>query len=123
MAELVNVKLNCTMNNEGSGFNDGAGQRDFVTDARVVFRRSASLHKVGGIGGGKVLSLRDRQLAKPHKKSRRGVQLHLPPVEVLDDGEMQVLFPLPLALHGVVEELSERPVRPFQQLVVQQQRV
>lgn len=36
---------------------------------------------------------------------------------------MQVLLPLPLALHGVVEELPERPVRPLQQLVVQQQRV
>lgn len=38
------------------------------------------------------------------------VQAHLPPVEVLDDSEMQILFPLPLALHGVVEELSERPL-------------
>ncbi len=51
------------------------------------------------------------------------VQTHLPPVEVLDDREVQVLLPLPLALHGVVEELSERPVGPFQQLVIQQQRV
>lgn len=48
---------------------------------------------------------------------------HLPPVEVLDDGEVQILLPLPLALHGVVEELPERPVGPLQQLVVQQQRV
>lgn len=38
------------------------------------------------------------------------VQAHLPPVEVLYDGEMQILFSLPLALHGVVEELSEWPV-------------
>lgn len=51
------------------------------------------------------------------------VWTHLPPVEVLHDGEMQILLPLPLALHGVVEELSERPVGPLQQLVVQQQSV
>lgn len=51
------------------------------------------------------------------------VEAHLPPVEILDDGEMQILFPLPLALHGVVEELSERPVGPLQQLVIQQQGV
>lgn len=51
------------------------------------------------------------------------VSAHLPPVKVLDDGEVQVLLPLPLALHGVVEELPEWPVGPLQQLVVQQQRV
>lgn len=51
------------------------------------------------------------------------VSAHLSPVKVLDDGEVQVLLPLPLTLHGVVEELPERPVGPLQQLVVQQQRV
>lgn len=48
---------------------------------------------------------------------------HLPPVKVLDDGQVQELLPLPLALHGVVEEFAQRPIRPLQQLVVQQQGV
>lgn len=48
---------------------------------------------------------------------------HLAPVEVLDDGVMEELLSLPLALHGVVEELPQRPVGPLQQLVVQQQSV
>lgn len=43
-------------------------------------------------------------------KSQVCVAAHLPPVKVLDDSEVQILFSLPLALHGVVEELSERPV-------------
>lgn len=36
---------------------------------------------------------------------------------------MEVLLPLPLALHGVVEELSEGPLGPLQQLVIQQKSV
>lgn len=35
---------------------------------------------------------------------------YLSPVKVLDYSNMQILFSLPFALHGVVEELSERPV-------------
>lgn len=38
------------------------------------------------------------------------VSTHLAPVKVLDDSEMQIFFSLPLALHGVVEELSEWPI-------------
>lgn len=45
---------------------------------------------------------------------------HLSPVKVLDDGQVQVLLPLPLALHGVVEELAQGPVGPLQQLVIEQ---
>lgn len=41
-------------------------------------------------------------------------------VEVLDDGEMQVLLPLPLALHRVTQKLPQGSLGPFQQLVVQQ---
>lgn len=44
-------------------------------------------------------------------------------VEVLDDGEMQVLLALPFCLHGVGQELPEGPVRPLQQLVIQQEGV
>lgn len=48
---------------------------------------------------------------------------HLAPVEVLDDGEVQVLLALPLGLQGVGQELPEGPVGPFQKLVVQQERI
>lgn len=41
-------------------------------------------------------------------------------VEVLDDGEMEMLLPLPLALHGVIKKLTQGSLGPFQQLVVQQ---
>lgn len=44
-------------------------------------------------------------------------------VKVLDDGEVQVLLALPFCLHGVGQELPEGPVRPFQQLVIQQEGV
>lgn len=48
---------------------------------------------------------------------------YFPPVEVVDDGEVEALFPLPLALHGVAQELPQGPLSPLQQLVVQQQGV
>lgn len=35
-------------------------------------------------------------------------------VEVLDDGQVEKLLPLPLRLHGVCQELPQGPVRPFQ---------
>lgn len=40
-------------------------------------------------------------------------------VEVLDDGEVQVLLALPLGLHGVGQEFPEGPIGPLQQLVIQ----
>lgn len=46
---------------------------------------------------------------------------YLSPVKVLNDGQMETLLALPLSLHGVVEKFPERPVRPLQQLVVQQE--
>ena len=50
-------------------------------------------------------------------------EAHLAPVEVLDDGQVQLLLALPLGLHGVAEELAQGPVRPLQQLVIQQEGV
>lgn len=44
-------------------------------------------------------------------------------VEVLDDGEVQVFLALPFCLHGVGQELPEGPVRPLQQLIIQQEGV
>lgn len=42
-------------------------------------------------------------------------------VEVVEDFTTQVLFALPLALTGIVEEIPQGPVLPLQQLPVQQQ--
>lgn len=46
---------------------------------------------------------------------------YLPPIKVLNDGQMETLFTLPLCLHRVVEKFSQWPIRPLQQLIVQQQ--
>lgn len=46
---------------------------------------------------------------------------YLSPIKVLNDGQMETLLTLPLCLHGVAEEFPEWPIRPLQQLVVQQQ--
>lgn len=46
---------------------------------------------------------------------------YLSPIKVLNDGQMETLLTLPLGLHGVGEKFPEWPIRPFQQLIVQQE--
>lgn len=54
----------------------------------------------------------------PCKMPRVGGATYLASVKVLDDGKVQVLLALPFCLHGVGQELPERPIRPFQQLII-----
>lgn len=56
-------------------------------------------------------------------KVRDEHRTHFPSVKVVYDGEMEAFLSLPLALHGVREELSERPFSPFQEFIIQQQGV
>lgn len=56
----------------------------------------------------------------PDPLSKIGL-LYLSPIKVLNDGQMETLLTLPLSLHGVGEKLPERPIRPLQQLIVQQE--
>lgn len=62
------------------------------------------------------------KLPCPDPLSKVGL-LYLSPIKVLNDGQMETLLTLPLCLHGVVEEFPERPIRPLQQLIVQQESV
>lgn len=61
-------------------------------------------------------------LSLPDPLSKIG-PFYLSPVKVLNDGQMETLFTLPLCLHGVVEKFSQWPIGPLQQLIVQQERV
>lgn len=60
------------------------------------------------------------KLPFPDPLSKIGL-FYLSPIEVLNDGQMETLLTLPLCLHGVVEKFPERPIRPLQQLIVQQE--
>lgn len=60
------------------------------------------------------------KLPLPGPLSKTGL-FYLSPIEVLNDGQMETLLALPLCLHGVVEKLPEGPIRPFQQLIVEQE--
>lgn len=62
------------------------------------------------------------KLPFPYPLSKTGLY-YLSPIKVLNDGQMETLLTLPLCLHGVVEKFPEWPIRPLQQLVVQQERV
>lgn len=71
-----------------------------------------------------ILLWREAPPAEEMKASARaGTATYFASVEVLDDGEVQVLLALPFGLHGVGQELPEGPMGPFQQLIIQQERV
>jgi hypothetical protein len=62
-------------------------------------------------------------MQSPQKGLWTGKPTYFASVEVLDDGEVQVLLALPFCLHGVGQELPEGPIGPFEQLVIQQEGV
>lgn len=55
---------------------------------------------------------KENEIEKEEEKKTLGIRKQswdLAAVKVLDDGKVQVLFPLPLALHGVTQKLPQWP--------------